>query len=366
MSAGLTTMVYAAEDAFHRLPIHWMWWPAIGGLVVGVGGYIFPEALGVGYDVIETMIRGDATTRLILGVIIVKSIIWAVALGSGTSGGVLAPLLMMGGALGGLEARFLPNEGAGFWPLISMAAILGGTMRAPLSGIVFTLELTHDINMLLPLLCATAVAHGFTVLIMKRSILTEKIDRRGFHISREYAVDPLEVLFVREVMLTEVVALPADMLLDDAANPTQLHGDRHGFGQGLYPVVDQDKQLIGVVTRSDLRSHVPNSAVNGHVLAVKEIIHTRPVVAYADEPLRQVIERMAESGRTRLPVVMRSDPRQLVGMISLADFLRARQRNLEEERPRERTLTIRFPVAGANQKRLRNGKSTTTIKSRGR
>ena len=169
-------MVYAAEDAFHRLPIHWMWWPAIGGLVVGIGGLIFPEALGVGYDVIETLISGDATSTLILGVLLVKSTIWAVSLGSGTSGGVLAPLLMMGGALGGLEAMIFPDHGPGFWPIIGMAAILGGTMRAPLTGIVFTLELTHDVNLLLPLLCATAVAHGFTVLIMRRSILTEKIE----------------------------------------------------------------------------------------------------------------------------------------------------------------------------------------------
>src|SRR5262249_5343861 len=170
-----------------------------------------------GYDVIERMIRGDTTTGLILGVLLVKSTIWAVSLGSGTSGGVLAPLLMMGGALGG------------------MAAILGETMQAPLTGIVFTLELTHGINLLLPLLCATAVAHGFTVLTMRRSILTEKVSRRGFHLSREYAVDPLEVLFAREVMRTEVVALPADLPLAQMTEPLRLHGDRPGLRQGLHP-----------------------------------------------------------------------------------------------------------------------------------
>ena len=132
-----------------------------------------------------------------LGILLVKSAIWAISLGSGTSGGVLAPLLMMGGALGGLEASFLPPEGAGFWPLISMGAILGGTMRSPFTGIVFALEITHDVNILLPLLLATLVAYGLTVLTMKRSILTEKVARRGYHLSREYAVDPLEVLFVR-------------------------------------------------------------------------------------------------------------------------------------------------------------------------
>ena len=137
-----------------NLPIHWMWWPAIGGLVVGLGGLIFPQALGVGYDTIGALLQGDVPRNDHRGILLVKSVIWAVSLGSGTSGGVLAPLLMMGGALGGLEAMFLPHEGAGFWPLVSMGAILGGTMRSPFTGIVFALELTHDVNMLLPLLVA--------------------------------------------------------------------------------------------------------------------------------------------------------------------------------------------------------------------
>ena len=137
LSALLTVAVYAAEDVFRLLPIHWMWWPALGGLAIGLGGLIFPQALGVGYDTIGALLQGDVPRNLILGILLVKSVIWAVSLGSGTSGGVLAPLLMMGGALGGLEAMFLPHEGAGFWPLVSMGAILGGTMRSPFTGIDF-------------------------------------------------------------------------------------------------------------------------------------------------------------------------------------------------------------------------------------
>ncbi len=182
LSALLTLAVYAAEDAFAKLPLHWMWWPALGGLVIGAGGLLFPQALGVGYDTIGALLQGDVPRRVILGVLLVKSTIWAVSLGSGTSGGVLAPLLMMGGALGGMEAMFLPWEGSGFWPLVSMGAILGGTMRSPLTGVVFALELTHDVNMLLPLLVATTMAHAFTVLVLRRSILTEKVSRRGFHL----------------------------------------------------------------------------------------------------------------------------------------------------------------------------------------
>ena len=200
LSSLLTVGVYAAEDAFLKLPIHWKWWPAIGGLAVGVGGMIFPQALGVGYDTIRALLQGDVPRGIIAGVLLVKSAIWVISLGSGTSGGVLAPLLMMGAALGGVEAAFLPSAGAGFWPLVSMGAILGGTMRAPFTAILFALELTHDVNVLLPLLVAATLAHGTTVLLLKRSILTEKVARRGFHLTREYATDPLEILFVREVM----------------------------------------------------------------------------------------------------------------------------------------------------------------------
>jgi len=233
LSALLTVGVYAAEDFFQKLPIHWMWWPAIGGMFVGIGGFIFPHALGVGYDVIGQLLAGSTPLHFLLGVLLVKSTIWMISLGSGTSGGVLAPLLMMGAALGGVEGIFLPHFGQGFWPLVSMGAILGGTMRSPFTGIVFALELTHDFNMLLPLLIACFLAHTFTVLTLKRSILTEKISRRGYHLSREYATDPLEILFVREVMRTNVTALPASVALHDLAASVRPNETR---GQRLYPV----------------------------------------------------------------------------------------------------------------------------------
>jgi CBS domain-containing protein len=193
----------------------------------------------------------------------VKSIISAVSLGSGTSGGVLAPLLMMGGALGGLMSGFLPNEGLGFWPLVAMGAILGGTMRSPFTGVVFAVELTHDVNVILPLLLASVIAHAFTVLSLRRSILTEKVARRGYHLSREYAVDPLEILFVREVMRPDIVALPADATIADLAE--SLHDAHSPRRQSLYPVVDADKKLVGVVPRHQLRELVQEQ--NGRRLA---------------------------------------------------------------------------------------------------
>jgi CIC family chloride channel protein len=340
LSALLTAAVYAAEDLFKHVPIHWMWWPAIGGLVIGLGGLIFPQALGVGYDTIGALLQGDVPRNLILGILLVKSVIWAVSLGSGTSGGVLAPLLMMGGALGGIEAMFLPHEGAGFWPLVSMGAILGGTMRSPFTGVIFAIELTHDINMMVPLLLAVTIAHGFTVLTLRRSILTEKVARRGYHLSREYSVDPLEILFVREVMRQNVVALPEHLTAEELAG--SLHADHDRRGQLLYPVVDGEKRLCGVITRKRLEHllHAPESGTLG-ALSVRD-----PVVAYADEPLRLLVHRMAETGLTRMPVVEREDSRRLAGMVSLTDLLRARTRMLEEERRRERVLRLRFPKWG--------------------
>lgn len=342
LSALLTVFVYAMEDAFHRLPIHWMWWPAIGGVVVGVGGLIFPQALGVGYDTIGALLQGNVVTGVILGVLLVKSVIWAVSLGSGTSGGVLAPLLMMGGALGGLEAMVLPHEGLGFWPLISMGAILGGTMRSPFTGVIFALELTHDVNVLLPLLVAVTIAHGFTTLTLRRSILTEKISRRGYHLSREYAIDPLEILFVREVARNTIVAVSAE------SSPAEVSAQINATtarGQYLYPVVDGAASLVGVITRRDLHEFLDGQHNGGDVRHLGDFVKPNPVVAYPDEPLRVVVNRMAETGFTRLPVVERIEPHRLVGMIALDDLLKARTLNLEAERRRERLLPSRLPVA---------------------
>jgi len=303
LSALLTISVYAAEDAFQRLKIDWMWWPAIGGVAIGLGGLAFPQALGVGYDTIAALLQGSGTTRVILGVLLVKWFIWAVSLGSGTSGGVLAPLLMMGGALGGLEAMFLPNEGTGFWPLISMGAILGGTMRSPFTSIVFAFELTHDANVFLPLLVGSVIAHAFTVLTLRRSILTEKVARRGYQLSREYAVDPLEILFVREVMRTKITVLPAASTLGEMYQ--SLRTD-HRQEQRLLPVVNAEGQLVGVLTRGDISQQMEQNGDEALGCPLGGLARANAVEAYPDEPLRVVVYRMAEKGFTRMPVVERT------------------------------------------------------------
>jgi len=184
LAIAVTALVYFSEDTFARLPLHWMWWPAIGGAIIGVGGLIEPRALGVGYDVIDELLTGRATIALVVGILVVKSLIWALSLGSGTSGGVLAPVFMIGAALGALEGLVFPAVAPGFWAVIGLAAVVGGVMRSPLTGVVFSMELTHAWSALLPLLIASTAAYGVSALLLRRSVLTEKIARRGYHLSR--------------------------------------------------------------------------------------------------------------------------------------------------------------------------------------
>jgi CIC family chloride channel protein len=208
-----------------------------------------------------------------------------------------------------------------------------------LHGVIFALELTHDVNMLLPLLLAVTIAHGFTVLTLRRSILTEKVARRGFHMSREYSVDPLEILFVREVMRSNIIAFDENTRCEDISPAINLGHERRG--QLLYPLVDKNRLLKGVVTRNDLHQ-VGQSGCSGEL---GKIGKKDPVVAYSGEPLRAVVYRMAETGFTRLPVIESEESGKLAGMISLHDLLRARTRSLEEDRRRERLLRVRLPFA---------------------
>ena len=259
-STVITKLCYACEDGFAKLPIHWMWWPAIGGVVVGIGGLFAPRALGVGYDVIGDLFTGNLIAGAAVGLLFAKAIMWAVALGSGTSGGVLAPLLIMGGAIGAIESSVIPGHDPGLWAMISMAAMMGGTMRAPLTSVVFLLELTHDINLLPALLIACVAAHTVTVLLLKRDILSEKVARRGHHVNREYVVNPLAQFRV---------------------------------GQVMHPPQDAPSALREVLAESD-----------------EEL-----AVAYPDELLDVAMTRLILNGGGHLPVVNRGDGATVIGVI---------------------------------------------------
>jgi CIC family chloride channel protein len=314
-SALLTKCLYALEDAFERLPIHWMWWPMLGGLVVGLGGLIEPRALGVGYDVISDLLGDHLLAGAVLAILLVKAGIWLVALSSGTSGGVLAPLLMLGGALGWLVGLVLPGD-PGFWALLGMAAMLGGTMRAPLTGAIFAVELTGDMRNLAPLLIASASAYAVTVLLLKRSILTEKIARRGGHVSREYAVDPFEQTRVAEVMLRQVDTLPADLSVADAV--TALQQGRHR----IYPVVDAAGRPVGLVSRGDALRWVTEGGHAGERLG-EHISDAGLACAYPDEVVAGAVDLMIAADQGRLPVIDRQSG-VLVGLLTRRHLLQVR------------------------------------------
>jgi H+/Cl- antiporter ClcA len=283
---AMTKCVYGAEDLFGRLPLHWAWWPAIGGLVVGLGGLVEPRVLGVGYGTIGAELAGRLALGALVSLLLAKLVVWSIALGSNTSGGILAPLLMLGAALGGILGSLLPGASAGTWALLGMAGAMAGVMRSPLTSVVFALELTHDVNALLPLTIVCTVAHLLSVRTLKRSILTEKVARRGYHVSREYEVDPLHALLVRDVMSTDV----------------------------------QDEHLgTGVVAR-------------------------------ADETLREVADRMILTGKATLPVLAAGHDESLIGVVSQLDLLKAHERVLVEERHRERPLGRRRDGGGSGKR----------------
>jgi H+/Cl- antiporter ClcA/CBS domain-containing protein len=335
-SGALTRLVYLCEDLFEKLPVHWMWWPAIGGLVVGLGGLVEPRVLGVGYDVIHGLLRGDLVVAALLGLLLVKAVVWSVALGSGTSGGVLAPLLIMGGALGAIEAHWIPVGDSGLWATLGMAAMMGGTMRSPLTAIVFTLELTHDLNVLPGLLVSCIAAHAFTVLVLRRSILTEKIARRGYHLTREYTVDLLSIVRVGEVMDRNAPTIVATTTLAELSDRIARADPVLARRQGTM-IVDADGRLCGVVTRGDLLRAIDGDPTR----TVLEVGSRDLVVTYPDEILHDAVARMLEHDVGRLPVVSRSNERELLGYLGRSSLLSARLRFIDEEQVRESAWTRR-------------------------
>ena len=343
LSWTVSTSLYKVEDLFGHLPIHWMWWPALGGLVVGLGGWLEPRALGVGYDVIGDLLRNRLAGDVVLALIVCKAVMWVVALGSGTSGGVLAPLLMMGAALGVLLGPFLPGSQPALWPLVFMAATLGGMMRAPVMSVMFALELTQDVNALLPLLIASAVAYGFTVITMPRSILTEKISRRGHHIYREYGIDPLERHRVSEVMSHDVLTIDGDAAVEGALERHFGSAQRHR----AYPVV-LGARFIGMIDRDALLA----GSARGNVARVADLFGANvPTMALPDENCRIIASRLAVHGLERLPVVNDPQSRHLVGLIARSDLVKPSLATVDEER-RERFFNLPLDAAKARFRSL--------------
>jgi H+/Cl- antiporter ClcA len=331
-SSLLTLLLYFVEDLFSLLPIHWMWWPALGGLVVGIGGLIDPAVLGVGYTNISLMLAGGMSLSAAAMLLWDKALVWIVALSSGTSGGVLAPLLILGGALGIIEAHWMPFGDSGFWALLGMTAILAGTMRAPLTAILFALELTGNFHVLPALLCASAAGFAFTVLVMRRSILTERIARRGLHLTREYSIDPFEVMRVGEIMAAPAESLAGSMTVAEAIAYFGSGEERHKS----YPVVDAEGQLLGLVSRGDVLRWSRQGGRDAELLAdVCQDVST----AFPDDTAGALADRMSEGRFSRVPVIARGS-RKLVGIVTRRELLRVRSLALRAEQDHQGAVKL--------------------------
>jgi H+/Cl- antiporter ClcA/predicted transcriptional regulator len=341
LAALVTRAVYGCEDLFRQLPIHWMWWPAIGGIFVGLAGLISPRVLGVGYDTIGLLLAGQILGAAALGILVGKAIVWSIALGSGTSGGVLAPLLMMGAAMGVLlsmvvSLKFTLVDVSAF-AIFGMAATMAGAMRIPLTGAIFAVELTHDWNILPGLLVACAVAHGITALAMRRSILTEKLARRGQHVTHEYEVDPMQLVRVAEVMTTPVITVrdnePASVIVPRLASAPKT--ERTGLSPRAVPVVDERGHVVGVVTIRDVYVwQARHGSLDG--VTTKDLVSRAPVTVDPSEVAAYAADLMAQEGVGRMPVVDRRG--KIVGILSRSDLLQSRVRRIVEETERARFL----------------------------
>lgn len=339
----LTLLVYACEDLFERFSIHWMWWPALGAVVVGIGGVIDPRVLGVGYNTIHALMRGEILGAALIGLLIAKAIVWSVALGSGTSGGVLAPLLIIGGAVGALLGQWLPAGDPRLWALAGMAAMMAGMMNAPLTGMIFALELSHDLNTLPVLLIGCTAAFGVAILLLRRSILTEKLARRGQHIAREYSVDTFELMRVADVMDPSPPTIHCDLTIARLSDLIARGDTSVSRRQGTL-IVDPQNRLAGIITRGDVVRALqadPTGATTVLAVGKREL-----VVAHPDELLRDALGRMLRHNIGRLPVVERDHPEHAVGYLGRSCILAARLRQHDEEEVRERSRMLHSLIPG--------------------
>jgi len=339
-AAAVTRIVYVIEDAFELLPIHWMWWPALGAVVVGIVGYFAPDTLGVGYYNISAILSGKLPVMAIVFLCGMKFLSWSVSLGSGTSGGTLAPLFTIGGGIGAvvgaLGNALLPAAAIDLRvaALVGMAAIFAGASRALLASAVFAFETTLQPMGLLPLLGGCTSAYFVSCLVMRHTIMTEKIARRGVRAPAEYVADALDQVLVGKIASKSLVALEAEEPLDEVRHwiESGAEGSRH---QG-FPVLDERGVLVGVVTRRDILA--PGEAGD---LRIRDLIRRSPKYVYDDCTVRQAADHLVNHGIGRLPVVTRESPPRVIGIITRSDVLSCYRGRLEENRIEP--PTIRFP-----------------------
>ncbi|HKV04227.1 MAG TPA: chloride channel protein [Candidatus Acidoferrales bacterium] len=337
-AVGITKLLYWVEDQFDRLPIDELWHPAVGALGLGIIGFFIPRVLGVGYDTISDILNNNLALKLLILVAVFKALALVISLGSGTSGGLLAPMFMSSAALGGVFAvamnAIFPGVhlSPGAYALVAMAAVFGAASRATFAFIVFAFEITHDYNAVLPLMLGCVVADLIALRYLPTSIMTEKLARRGLFVPGEYEAGVLNIVRVADVMRIDVQPIPADMTVGELADRMSRGETAYNLAQGL-PLVGPDGRLAGVVTQGDLLRALENDP-KGQITVV-EAGSGAPIVAYPDEFVIDALHRILKHNIGRLPVVAREDPRKLVGYCDRSNILGAWTRQIEDEGVRE-------------------------------
>ena len=338
-AVGFSKLLYWVEDQFERLPIDELWWPAIGALGLGIIGYFVPRVLGVGYDTISDILNANLGLKLLLIVMAAKAIALVVSLGSGTSGGLLAPMFMSSAALGAAFAmtmdKVFPSAhlAAGAFALVAMGAVFGAASRATFSFIIFAFEITRDYNAVLPLMLVCVIADGIAMLLMpKASIMTEKLARRGLRINQDYEADVLHQVFVSETMDRDIPALAAEMKVGELADRIAKHDPAVSRHQGMV-ILDSKGMLAGMITRGDILRALDTDPLGA--MSVLEAGSRDVVVTYPDEVLHEASVKMLRRNIGRLPVVDRDDSRKVLGYLGRPGIMAARLRRLHEEQVRE-------------------------------
>ena len=327
--------LYWVEDQFEKLPVDPLWWPAIGALGLGIIGYFVPRVLGVGYDTIGDILNANLAPKLLFVVMIAKAVALVISLGSGTSGGLLAPMFMSSAALGGVYAmlmnRVFPSAALapGAFALVAMGAVFGAASRATFTFIIFAFEITRDYNSVLPLMLVSVIADGVAMLFMPTSsIMTEKLARRGLRIHQDYETDVLRQVSVAETMDEDPPLVPCDMQVGELADRIAKRDPAVCKHQGMF-IVDKEGNLEGIITRGDILRSLDKDPAG--VMSVLEAGTRDVVVTYPDELLHDAAAKMLRSNIGRLPVVDRNHSRRILGYLGRPGIMAARLRRLEEE-----------------------------------
>ena len=338
-AVGFSKLLYWAEDQFEKLPVNEMWWPAIGALGLGIIGFFVPRVLGVGYDTIGDILNGQLAWKVLLVVMVAKAAALAVSLGSGTSGGLLAPCFMWSAALGGIFAmvsnHFLPGAhlSPGAFALVAMGAVFAAASRATFTFIIFAFEITRDYNSVLPLMLVSVIADGIAMLLMPNSsIMTEKLARRGLRVHQDYETDVLSQARVADTMEHELPAVSANTTVGALAERIAQHDPAVARHEALL-ILDDTGKLTGIITRGDLLRALDNDSSG--LMTVQQAGNTRLVVTHPDELVSEAAAKMLHNDIGRLPVVDRTDHRKVIGYLGRSGVMAARLRRFQDEHVRE-------------------------------